>query len=66
MSRPRNTPSLVSLLACLPLAFLFSAGLGLLFERLLYRHMYERSHVDQVLFSIGLTFMAVAGATSIR
>ncbi|MGQ3282369.1 branched-chain amino acid ABC transporter permease [Bosea sp. (in: a-proteobacteria)] len=50
----------VPFLTCLPLAFLFSAGLGLLFERLLYRHMYERSHLDQVLFSIGLVFMAIA------
>jgi branched-chain amino acid transport system permease protein len=47
-------------LACLPLAFLFSAALGLLFERTLYVHMYERSHLDQVLFSIGLVFMAIA------
>lgn len=47
-------------LACLPLAFLFSAALGLLAESLLYRHMYERSHLDQVLFSIGLVFMAIA------
>src|SRR6188768_1455595 len=45
-------------LACLPLAFLFSAALGLAAERLLYRHMYERSHLDQVLFSIGLVFIA--------
>ena len=32
-------------------------------ERLLYRRLYAASHLDQVLFSIGLTFMAVAGAT---
>ncbi|POR47803.1 branched-chain amino acid ABC transporter permease [Bosea psychrotolerans] len=47
-------------LLCLPLAFLFSAALGFIFERLLYRHMYERSHLDQVLFSIGLVFMSIA------
>ena len=29
-------------------------------ERTLYRHLYGRSHLDQVLFSIGLVFMAVA------
>jgi len=29
-------------------------------ERLLYRHLYTRSHLDQVLFSIGLVFMSVA------
>jgi branched-chain amino acid transport system permease protein len=50
----------VPFLASLPLAFLFSATLGLLAERTLYRHMYERSHLDQVLFSIGLVFMAIA------
>jgi branched-chain amino acid transport system permease protein len=29
-------------------------------ERLLYRRLYERSHLDQVLFSIGIVFMACA------
>ena len=29
-------------------------------ERTLYRPMYGKPHLDQVLFSIGLTFMAVA------
>jgi branched-chain amino acid transport system permease protein len=46
--------------AGLPLAFVGSAALGVLFERLLYRHLYTRSHLDQVLFSIGLVFMSVA------
>jgi branched-chain amino acid transport system permease protein len=50
----------VPFLAALPLAFLASAALGLLLERTLYVHMYEKSHLDQVLFSIGLVFMAVA------
>ena len=50
----------VPFLACLPVALLFPAGLGLVLERTLYRHMYGRSHLDQVLFSIGLVFMAVA------
>ena len=45
---------------CLPLAFLFSGALGALLERTLYRPMYAKPHLDQVLFSIGLTFMAVA------
>jgi branched-chain amino acid transport system permease protein len=35
--------------------------LGALLERTLYRPMYGKSHLDQVLFSIGLAFMAVAG-----
>jgi branched-chain amino acid transport system permease protein len=53
----------VPFLASLPLAFLASAAAGLVLERLLYRRLYRASHLDQVLFSIGLTFMAVAGAT---
>jgi branched-chain amino acid transport system permease protein len=44
----------------LPLAFLITALIGAVFERTLYRHVYARSHLDQVLFSIGLVFMAVA------
>ncbi len=47
-------------LACLPVAFLGSAFVGALLERTLYRPMYKKPHLDQVLFSIGLTFMAVA------
>lgn len=48
-------------LACLPLAFAASALLGAVLERTLYRPLYTKSHLDQVLFSIGLVFMAVAG-----
>jgi branched-chain amino acid transport system permease protein len=55
----------VPFLASLPLAFIASALVGLVLERLLYRRLYKASHLDQVLFSIGLTFMAVAGATYI-
>jgi branched-chain amino acid transport system permease protein len=50
----------VPFLLCLPLAFLGAGLLGALFERTLYRPMYNKPHLDQVLFSIGLTFMAVA------
>lgn len=50
----------VPFLACLPLAFLGAALLGAILERTLYRPMYGRSHLDQVLFSIGLAFMSVA------
>jgi branched-chain amino acid transport system permease protein len=52
----------VPFLLCLPLAFLGSALLGGVLERTLYRPMYSKPHLDQVLFSIGLTFMAVASA----
>jgi branched-chain amino acid transport system permease protein len=51
----------VPFLWCLPIAFVLSALLGVLLERTLYRQMYRRTHLDQVLFSIGLVFMAVAG-----
>jgi branched-chain amino acid transport system permease protein len=44
----------------LPLAFVCTAAIGLIFERTLYVHVYRKSHLDQVLFSIGLVFMAVA------
>jgi branched-chain amino acid transport system permease protein len=46
--------------AGLPLAFLATALIGALFERTLYVHVYAKSHLDQVLFSIGLVFMSVA------
>src|SRR5437773_3378586 len=46
--------------SALPLAFVVSALVGVALERTLYRHLYTRSHLDQVLFSIGLTFMSVA------
>jgi branched-chain amino acid transport system permease protein len=48
-------------LASLPLAFLSAALVGIVLERLIYRPMYAKSHLDQVMFSIGLVFMAVAG-----
>jgi branched-chain amino acid transport system permease protein len=50
----------VPFLVCLPLAFLGAALVGGVLERTLYRPMYKKPHLDQVLFSIGLTFMAVA------
>ena len=50
----------VPFLACLPAAFIAAALAGLVLERTLYRRLYERPHLDHVLFSIGLVFMAVA------
>jgi branched-chain amino acid transport system permease protein len=50
-------------LASLPVAFVVSAVAGVVLERLLYRRLYRATHLDQVLFSIGLIFMAIAGAT---
>src|SRR5262245_41616449 len=53
----------VPFLASLPLVFLAGAAAGALAERGLYQRLYRASHLDQVLFTIGLTFMAVATAT---
>ncbi|HEX2134472.1 MAG TPA: branched-chain amino acid ABC transporter permease [Microvirga sp.] len=50
----------VPFLLTLPLAFLVPAAIGLVLERTLYARLYARSHLDQVLFSIGLVFMAIA------
>jgi len=44
----------------LPLAFVVPAAIGIVMERTLYRHIYAKSHLEQVLFTIGLVFMAVA------
>jgi hypothetical protein len=47
-------------LASLPLAFVFTAIIGVALERTLYVHVYAKTHLEQVLFSIGLVFMSVA------
>lgn len=50
-------------LATLPIAFAVLAAAGAILERLLYRRLYGASPLDQVLFTIGLTFMSMAAAT---
>jgi branched-chain amino acid transport system permease protein len=50
----------VPFLAALPVAFLATAAIGVLLERMLYRHLYDRPHLDQVLFSIGIVYMSIA------
>jgi branched-chain amino acid transport system permease protein len=52
----------VPFLLTLPLAFIAAALVGVILERILYRPMYGKSHLDQVMFTIGIVFMAVAGA----
>jgi branched-chain amino acid transport system permease protein len=49
-------------LATLPLAFLAAAAASVVFERTLYRRLYRASELDQVLLTIGLTFVAVGAA----
>jgi branched-chain amino acid transport system permease protein len=41
-------------------AFFAAGALGLVLERTLYVHVYRKSHLDQVLFTIGLVFISVA------
>lgn len=50
----------VSFFLCLPAGFIATAFLGAVLERTLYVHLYGKSHLDQVLFSIGLVFMAMS------
>ncbi|HZY15878.1 MAG TPA: branched-chain amino acid ABC transporter permease [Ramlibacter sp.] len=50
----------VPFLVCLPLAFIVPALLGAVLERTLYRPLYNKPPLDQVLMSIGLAFMSVA------
>ena len=52
----------VPFLLTLPIAFVVSALIGAVLERTLYARLYDRSELDQVLFSIGLVFMALATA----
>jgi branched-chain amino acid transport system permease protein len=53
----------VPFLAALPLCFLGMALLGAVLERTLYRRLYGAGALEQVLFSIGLTLVAVAATT---
>ena len=55
----------VPFLATLPVAFVVAAIVGLVLERTLYQWLYKASPLDQVLFSIGLVYMSIAGATYI-
>jgi branched-chain amino acid transport system permease protein len=48
--------------ASLPMAFLGAAILSVAFERVLYRPLYRRSDLDQVLLTIGIAFISVAVA----
>jgi branched-chain amino acid transport system permease protein len=49
-------------LATLPLAFLAAAVVSVAFERTLYRRLYRATELDQVLLTIGLTFMSAGAA----
>ena len=53
----------VPFLVTLPVAFAVAALAGIVLERTLYKRLYKATHLDQVMFSIGLVFMAVAATT---
>ena len=53
----------VPFLATLPVAFVAAALVGFVLERTLYQRLYKANHLDQVLFSIGIVFMAIAVTT---
>jgi branched-chain amino acid transport system permease protein len=50
----------VPFLLSVVIAFFAIAAIGALLERTLYVHVYAKSHLEQVLFTIGLVFMSVA------
>jgi branched-chain amino acid transport system permease protein len=51
--------------AVLPVAFIVTAIASVGFERVLYRRLYRATDLDQVLLTIGITFMSVAAAAYI-
>ena len=53
----------VPFLASLPVAFIATAIVGIVLERALYQRLYQATHLDQALFTIGLIFIAMASAT---
>jgi branched-chain amino acid transport system permease protein len=48
--------------ATLPVAFIVTALISVVFERVLYRRLYRATDLDQVLLTIGIAFIAVAVA----
>jgi branched-chain amino acid transport system permease protein len=52
----------IPFLATLPLVVVSIALAGVVLERTLYRRLYGATHLDQVLFSIGLMLMAIGAA----
>lgn len=52
----------VPFLAALPIVVAVAALAGVVLERTLYRRLYRSSHLDQVLFSIGLVFVSISTA----
>jgi branched-chain amino acid transport system permease protein len=55
----------VPFVLALAIAFVFTAAISIVFERFLYKRLYRANELDQVLFTIGLIFMMIAGVTLI-
>jgi len=53
----------INFMAALPIIFLAVALASLVLERTLYRPFYKKTHLDQVLLTVGIIFVATAGAT---
>lgn len=51
--------------AALPAALLVTAVAGALLEAVVLRHLYRRSELDQVLFTIGLAFVLIAATNAL-
>ncbi|MGA8616078.1 MAG: branched-chain amino acid ABC transporter permease [Xanthobacteraceae bacterium] len=52
----------IGFVPAMALGFIATAALSVLLERLLYRRLYRAGELDQVLFTIGLIFIFIAGA----
>jgi branched-chain amino acid transport system permease protein len=61
LTRRAGVPFLITL----PIVFVAVGLVGAALERSLVRRLYPRGHLDQVLFTIGLAFMAGAAATKL-
>ncbi len=48
-----------------PIAILITGALGALLESLVLRHLYSRKELDQVLFTIGLSFVLIAATNAL-
>jgi branched-chain amino acid transport system permease protein len=53
----------IPFLYCLPVAFIMPALVGVALERTLYARLYDANPLDQVLFTIGIVFASMAGAS---
>ena len=53
----------IGFVPALALGFVATAALSVVLERLLYRPLYRAGELDQVLFTIGLVFIFIAGIT---